>query len=406
MEEYMEERSDPKGENPVKFTKLSVVGYSLGGLWARYALGILLQKKMLKVPGICDEGQLEPVLFTTFATPHAGARFQGKTTFTKVFTSLGTTLLGQSGKDLFLKSSYTKDGRPVLEQMADPKSVFYKALASFKYLMLYANSINDRTVPFYTAYLTNKDPFVNRDHIHVVHRKVPIEEESTRNSSIESQDRPLMTHRRMSFAEIDLAKSRYVREPPKTDSASTSKKFSWMELRFYSMIFILGPFVIPTFMILSGVHTITSNLRIRAIEAKSIGYEIQGEHKPSSSHTQRRRRESISEGVASLAGTTVDDFLGPLDQEESDSSDDQSESVLSSSIESGLLTSEDIPALNISPAVLSVIDNLNTLPWEKHVVRFHRLHSHAEIVNRRHKPGQGEDLIRDWVQKVSVKISN
>ena len=44
--------------------RLSIVGYSLGGLVARYAIGLLFHK------GYFD--RLEPVNFTTFVTPHLG----------------------------------------------------------------------------------------------------------------------------------------------------------------------------------------------------------------------------------------------------------------------------------------------------------------------------------------------
>lgn len=46
--------------------KLSVVGYSLGGLVARYVVGLLYSNGWFS--------KLEPVNFTTFATPHLGVR--------------------------------------------------------------------------------------------------------------------------------------------------------------------------------------------------------------------------------------------------------------------------------------------------------------------------------------------
>ena len=47
-------------------TKFSVVGYSLGGLVARYVVGLLWHK------GFFDK--IQPINFTTFATPHLGVR--------------------------------------------------------------------------------------------------------------------------------------------------------------------------------------------------------------------------------------------------------------------------------------------------------------------------------------------
>ena len=39
--------------------------------------------------------------------------------------------------------------------------VFYKALSIFKYRKLYANTYNDRTVPFWTAAIVDVNPFDN-----------------------------------------------------------------------------------------------------------------------------------------------------------------------------------------------------------------------------------------------------
>lgn len=47
-------------------TKFSVVGYSLGGLVARYVIGLLWNKRFFD--------KISPINFTTFATPHLGVR--------------------------------------------------------------------------------------------------------------------------------------------------------------------------------------------------------------------------------------------------------------------------------------------------------------------------------------------
>jgi hypothetical protein len=61
----IEETLGELARNGQKIRKLSVIGYSLGGLVARYAIGLLFRK------GYFDK--LEPVNFTTFVTPHLGA---------------------------------------------------------------------------------------------------------------------------------------------------------------------------------------------------------------------------------------------------------------------------------------------------------------------------------------------
>ncbi len=46
--------------------KISIVGYSLGGLVARYTIGLLYSKGWFE--------RMKPVNFTTFATPHLGVK--------------------------------------------------------------------------------------------------------------------------------------------------------------------------------------------------------------------------------------------------------------------------------------------------------------------------------------------
>lgn len=64
MAQEIEECLDELARSGQIIHKLSVVGYSLGGLVARYAIGLLYHK------GYFD--RLEAVNFTTFVTPHLG----------------------------------------------------------------------------------------------------------------------------------------------------------------------------------------------------------------------------------------------------------------------------------------------------------------------------------------------
>jgi hypothetical protein len=41
-------------------------------------------------------------------------------------------------------------------------TIYYKALESFKYRKIYANALRDRSVPFWTAAITDVDPFDSR----------------------------------------------------------------------------------------------------------------------------------------------------------------------------------------------------------------------------------------------------
>lgn len=140
-----------------RVTKMSVVGYSLGGLISRYAIGILYHQGVFE--------QIEPVNFTTFCTPHVGVLTPGSNLSVRIFNALIPNVLSLSGKQMFLKDVQHLDKRSgsLLEFMAMKNSVFYKALQSFKYRALYANCINDKRTSWWTSGIAPVDPFINID---------------------------------------------------------------------------------------------------------------------------------------------------------------------------------------------------------------------------------------------------
>ncbi|RSH84249.1 uncharacterized protein EHS24_005761 [Apiotrichum porosum] len=136
-----------------RVAKFSVMGYSLGGLVARYLVGLLNARS----PSFFNKHA--PVSFTTIATPHLGIpRYN---TFLSVcVTFLGSKLLSRSGNQIHVVDKYSKeDPRPVLEIMADPKQVFHKGLAKFDGVHIYASVVNDATVPYPSAAIETSDHF-------------------------------------------------------------------------------------------------------------------------------------------------------------------------------------------------------------------------------------------------------
>lgn len=137
------------GDSVVKF---SLIGYSLGGLICRYALGVLYQTQ------IFAKRDIELVNFITFCTPHVGVLAPGNNMAVKLFNTIVPLVLGNSGKQMFLKDKY--NGFPLLYVMSLPNSVFYKALKEFKYRSLYANIINDKRTAWWTSGISRNDPFI------------------------------------------------------------------------------------------------------------------------------------------------------------------------------------------------------------------------------------------------------
>ncbi|RHZ45730.1 hypothetical protein Glove_658g20 [Diversispora epigaea] len=142
-----------------KITKISFIGYSLGGLMARYAIGILYKN------GIFDE--ITPMSFNTFATPHIGIKRSDDKYLTKVINWTTSNLMSNSGEQLQYIDNFKNMNEPLLYILSNPDKIFYKALTKFKKLILFANGINDNSVPYWTAAITEVNPFEMIDELNL-----------------------------------------------------------------------------------------------------------------------------------------------------------------------------------------------------------------------------------------------
>ena len=93
-------------QNGAKIKKISITGYSLGGLVSRYAIGLMYKG------GLFDE--IEPVNFTTFATPHLGIKTPKKGYRSLIWDFMGARTLSVSGQQMFLIDKFRDSGRPLL----------------------------------------------------------------------------------------------------------------------------------------------------------------------------------------------------------------------------------------------------------------------------------------------------
>ncbi|EEB95023.1 hypothetical protein MPER_06072, partial [Moniliophthora perniciosa FA553] len=123
--------------------RFSIVGYSLGGLVARYLIGILHDKHFFE--------NVIPVNFDTIATPHIGLATYKNSRLYDALAYLGPRLCSRTGEQMYAVDKWSPSGRSLLEVMAHPDSVFYRALSLFKRRRLYSNAINDLTVPRVSA---------------------------------------------------------------------------------------------------------------------------------------------------------------------------------------------------------------------------------------------------------------
>ncbi|WVQ84123.1 hypothetical protein IAT38_006268 [Cryptococcus sp. DSM 104549] len=97
-------------------TSFSITGYSLGGLVARYLVGLLHSR----TPSFFDSHH--PVSFSTISTPHYGIP-RYNTALSTILCWLGARILSRSGEQLYVVDRYSEeDPRPLLEIMADPRA--------------------------------------------------------------------------------------------------------------------------------------------------------------------------------------------------------------------------------------------------------------------------------------------
>lgn len=180
-------KTKKKNKKKIKF---SIVGYSLGGLIARHALGLLYKRGWF-------ETDLEAVNFVTFATPHVGVRALGPVVTgagagsgrfqiidslaAALFNRIGAGMLAYTSRQLFLvdrvsfstahlrtsaQPKHDKNNNlqknkpgPLLLSLSDPALPFYKALSLFQVRCLYGNVVNDARTCWYTSGVDVSDPY-------------------------------------------------------------------------------------------------------------------------------------------------------------------------------------------------------------------------------------------------------
>ena len=139
---------------PETVGKVSFIGHSLGGLFARYAVSCLLQLGFF--------GRYQPFNFITLASPHLGTR-RPQGLLNSVIDGWTRNVLDKSGVQLLLEDP----GGPLLSAMAHPDSNASRALRLFRRRALYANVNGDATVPYFTSSLR---PCVHPlDHEELIH---------------------------------------------------------------------------------------------------------------------------------------------------------------------------------------------------------------------------------------------
>ncbi|KAL4942242.1 hypothetical protein BDV06DRAFT_165812 [Aspergillus oleicola] len=378
-----------------KVQKLSVVGYSLGGLIARYALGLLYARGWLD--------KLEPVNFTTFASPHLGVRAPVRGAQGFLFNNLGSRTVSVSGKQLFLTDTFRDSGKPMLSALAEPESIFVEALKRFKHRSVYGNVTNDRTTALYTTIFSGVDHFADLENLNV--------------NYVEGYDSVIID------PDVYLLSSEEKQKPPLLHRVKESTRNFFKKLPFWLFFSFVLCVSVPIFLGYAVVQTFRSRERIRMHE-ESPG-NIFGRYRMPVA--VRRVRTAVDEVFENAATRKDPDYISPsaspsdLDLESQQSPINKTKTLedaptvmppaenstdpatgIPRAATDGTVRGERRPTLALTPDQFSMIKSLNAVGFRKYPVYIHNhTHTHAAIVVRVDKPGfeEGHIVIKHWLDQ-------
>lgn len=384
----IEETLESLAEKGQEITKISIIGYSLGGLLARYAIGLLNARGWLD--------RLQPMNFTTFATPHVGVRAPLKGYKDRIFNVLGPKTISVSGHQMWLIDSFRDTGRPLLGVMADPESIFISGLKKFRQRTVYANIVNDHSVLFYTSGISKVDPFRDLEDVNINYVK--------------------------GYEDVIIDPDLHVRPPverkPETTAARFWKKSKsvalWIPLSM--LLLILVPLASIIFLINAGIQSFRSSKRIRMHEIGKNGERFGRYRVPVLIQDAQHAVEQAFENVNTIQEPA---YLSNSDTEASDAAPEKSpkSSVsitaendangegASNSRSSATTVHAHSPKLALTNEQFGIIDSLNAVGIRKYPVHIqkHR-HSHAAIIVRAEKDGfkEGKLVMKHWLDNEFV----
>lgn len=138
---------------------LVTVGHSLGGLYIRYAVGLLYETGYLSGPNRL----LSPLSYVSVASPHLGSRRPKvgmKSRFIQATLESASMMGSRTICDLLMR-----DGpHPLVVTMSEPDSCFMKGLALFRTRTAVSTTHYDQIVPFASAAIMAENPYTPVPH--------------------------------------------------------------------------------------------------------------------------------------------------------------------------------------------------------------------------------------------------
>ncbi|KAG0378151.1 hypothetical protein BGX24_004617 [Mortierella sp. AD032] len=363
---------DTERKSSRKVTQFSFLGYSLGGLIGRFAMGLLDMEKFFDPIEQGGQG-IEPVYFVTMATPHLGIRKPPQTNFSKVFNYLSSRMLSRTGEQLQLIDDYA-NGKPILLAMSEPESIFVHALNRFKRRAIYCNVRNDRSVPFWTASFSDADPFAELE-------SLQIQYSSGYSSVIESYE----PHDLEMLAQLQDERTAAQKEMPLSEKISS---INWSRYGLYALIPVLAPLWIVFASTTISYQGIDSRRRTKdMVHANETLNRIREQASTTNLARYRDDDDNNNEEATQRGEQQQQQQPQPHLQRRLSTITVQRETGETSTVvEEGLSYSfphlKSIKPLPLLPVQVEISRLLNQLEWKKVIIDIDGMNAHASIVVR------------------------
>jgi hypothetical protein len=365
-------------------TKISFIGYSLGGLISRFIIGELEKMSVFET--------IEPMFFCTFATPHMGVWF-----FKKRFSFLnliGSNVLGFVGSELFIN-----DRGKLLVQLSDGD--YLNGLSKFKERFCFANIRHDRTVNFYTSYITDKNPFDS----HWNQLDLSFDSNVPRYKIRGMDVKPKI---------VDLQASKFL-----NDSKPKYRKPLWKKLRYFGIILLASvvlPIWIPIVFVASSAASIVSWFIVKFHKKSEIQLSL--DNGSSGASIKERLEEVTGEALETAIN------MGQYDSNTESTNDPGNGKIFTTHPLQSLeyfnttfqdpnteesLIFKDTKPLPVDSERKYIMDNLNSLSWFKFGVYVNVLNAHDGIVARKgleRSTTKGIATIRFFGELLNEKIKD
>jgi hypothetical protein len=307
-----------------------------------------------------------------------------------IWNILGARTLSMSGRQLFGIDKFRDTGRSLLSILADSNSIFIKGLAQFQQRSLYANVVNDRTVTYYTAGISQTDPFVKPENVKMNY--IP-----GYDDVILDGDHPVSP--------------KEPEAPPAFSQQLTSTTQTILKrVPIVAFLAVFIPIGTTLFLANSAVQSLRSAQRIRLHEAGQAGINIQQYRLGNMLNAVRREAEDLFENVNN---TQQSDYLSAGSAEVASPTQPASPGLTRQDTEAAIDSMEekkrglgmDFPTLALTQDQFGMIEALDNVGFKKYPVYIHNhRHSHAAIIVRIDKKSfdEGRVVVRHWLDNFQL----